>query len=664
MGRASRLEWPDRRARGAARRVLKYSEAGLRFFAALAILVMATGFGLAEPLPQVVPVESPAGAVLAELEAGHAFCGLNDGGLLAPRHARPGNAGGMSAAALSLPAASKQVDILMLYTTEAKEAYGGEEGMQRLASAHVGHANSTFSASGIAVQLRLVHLAETTWHKQNTYPNHTAELFWLAADPAAARLREETGADLVSLITKDLRGTAFLLDAFSIVGNNSTVFTHEIGHNFGAQHDQPNANGCSGCKSYSYGYVFQAGGLRYGDIMAYAGLRFPLFSNPLMTWQGEAAGTATADNARAINEVAAEVAGWRAPKTPGLQNAKRVPPGFAFELAGPSSAAGKYAIEYTEDYRTWTRLAELTHTGRNTGFTDLSAERGVARRFYRAVRDGVIASGQVGFVRKTLPPGFSMVGNPLDRGDNRIAALWANPPSGVVIHKFDAERQVSMPNEFKGGAWENPDMSVAPGEGVIVENTSGAEVVLEFIGQVRSAFSVHIYKDWSIVSSPVPEAGRLSSVLGFPRGQAYGDRVRRMADADGSLTTYVSMGDFWAGGPDPVIELGEAFWVYKPGWMQESAEQNWARVFLAADGRRMDLGEAEAEMRLAIEKLDAGYLRLSWPETAEAWALEATSALGPNAYWVAVEMEPVPANGRLSVEMPADAGFLAFRLVK
>jgi hypothetical protein len=70
---------------------------------------------------------------------------------------------------------------------------------------------------------------------------------------------------------------------------SNSVVSHELGHNFGCQHDRDNAGGSAGAYSYSYGYRFYGqNGKGYRTIMAYNDqsgtyTRLGYFSNPNVT---------------------------------------------------------------------------------------------------------------------------------------------------------------------------------------------------------------------------------------------------------------------------------------------------------------------------------------------------------------------------------------------
>jgi hypothetical protein len=97
------------------------------------------------------------------------------------------------------------------------------------------------------------------------------------------------------------------------------MYAHEIGHNLGCAHDRD--NGSTARFTYSYGLQAPSGAFR--TVMAYAtGFCYPCtrvahFSNPNVTYGGEATGVSqsspiSADNAATINFTRTEMAGYRA----------------------------------------------------------------------------------------------------------------------------------------------------------------------------------------------------------------------------------------------------------------------------------------------------------------------------------------------------------------
>lgn len=225
-----------------------------------------------------------------------------------------------------------RIDVLVLYTTAARIAAGGTNGIESLIVTSVNLTNSSYGNSLVNPRLRLVHMAETSYTESlsggtdldrltDTNDGHIDE---------AHSLRNTYGADLVALIVNDFDvcGIAWLMTsnspsfqslAFSVTARgcaaSNLTFAHELGHNQGCQHDRDNAG--TGIYPYAYGYRFQSGGLKR-TIMAYdPGTRVNHFSNPDVLYNGVPTGVPIgivgqeAHNAQTINNTALTVSQYR-----------------------------------------------------------------------------------------------------------------------------------------------------------------------------------------------------------------------------------------------------------------------------------------------------------------------------------------------------------------
>jgi hypothetical protein len=472
---------------------------------------------------------------------------------------------------------------MIFYTGAAREAYGEAAIRERMVLS-IAFLNEAFNRSGVKAKCRLIHAEEVTWHAET--PQAADELYWLASDSTVAELRDRFGADLVSLLVREGRptgGMAQLPGSFSVFNGSPFVFAHECGHNLGCNHDRANAGYTATSSGCNFGYVFRPAGsaITYGDIMSYDCCQFQEFSNPNRFFRGAATGipeghldeagySDAADNVSTLNRSVLYAAGTRIPQAAFLEAPRITAAGtqFKFQVSGP--VTGLCTIERSADRRSWTVLTNCWLDGTVTEVSDSPA--GTAQ-YYRARLGGRWFSTRLGYVKKELPVGFSMVANPLDGVDNTVAFLFPALPEGTQLYKWIEGRQVWQCNSFSLGEWDDPAMTLHPGEGVVVRNQSGAPLSIAFAGEVLPAFHNRVPGQLSIRSSATPDSGLLTSVLNYiPFGA--GGQVFRMVN--GVYAAYTWDGGSWSP-EEPVIEVGEAFWCRNPvnplTWFRVSEEE-------------------------------------------------------------------------------------------
>jgi len=233
------------------------------------------------------------------------------------------------------------VDLLVVYTSAAKAKEGGQAAMEALITLGVDSANQAYSNSQIAMQLRLVRMAEVTYTESGIMNTDLTRLRNTADGilDQVHQLRDQHKADLVALIVDNggnscgiayvmangpsasFASYAFSVTARDCIANNTLA--HELGHNMGDAHDR--ATGGTGVYPYSYGYRDEVG--KFRTIMAYgcptvSCPRVKYFSNPRLLYNGRPLGidhatnpVNSADNARSMNDVRHIVAAWRAATT-------------------------------------------------------------------------------------------------------------------------------------------------------------------------------------------------------------------------------------------------------------------------------------------------------------------------------------------------------------
>lgn len=230
------------------------------------------------------------------------------------------------------------IDIMVVYTDDARVAAGGVAAMQAEVELAEFDVNLSFLNSGINTQVNIVHSYEVNYNETRisdvdldciTYENDNC------LDGIHA-VRDAYNADVVVMIGSwydDACGVAWFQDfihvsfeawAFAVVDQwcsvNAHTFAHELGHIMGADHDLYALDYVfDGAFPYNHGYVNVAGQwlttMAYDDecydqgVICYQ-LRY--WSTPWLAVDGVPIGDqATADNVRVLNNTAYTVANFR-----------------------------------------------------------------------------------------------------------------------------------------------------------------------------------------------------------------------------------------------------------------------------------------------------------------------------------------------------------------
>merc|ERR1719145_202403 len=254
---------------------------------------------------------------------------LGDRNLLSDRH---------------LQTSDTEIDVMVVWTAKAEckrankpesctRNASTESGMRGLIDLAVEETNVAYANSGIPARLRLVHAAILPGYVEPGFGDSLSQM----RSQTDGQLdyihtwREQYGADVVAMLIDDPQycGLGYLGPRkdlmFSVTAWNCATglytFGHEIGHNFGCNHDKGTTNTCSNQAVYAYGYrdpqarfrSVMAYGCRTGQCDNNAGgycTRAQMFSTPDIQYNGLPIGAADVDNARRINEKRVEVAGY------------------------------------------------------------------------------------------------------------------------------------------------------------------------------------------------------------------------------------------------------------------------------------------------------------------------------------------------------------------
>ncbi len=264
------------------------------------------------------------------------------------------------------------IDLMIVYTPQARDAAGGQAAIEALINQRVSELNTANAVSQVAFQWRLVHAMLVDYNESGDISTDLKAL----QTPADGVLdgvhsaRDAYHADLVTMLisqgTGGACGLAYMLgkldpwyqsygfgvtalDYAEPYSCSSLTLAHELGHNLGSAHDHGSSNGGA---IFPYAYGYQSPKRTFRDIMAYdcpGGCpQINQWANPDVWYAGEPTGVDfetdpanAADLARTFNETRGIVANFRAncsqsPPTPTQPPGGATPTKTAQPTANPT----------------------------------------------------------------------------------------------------------------------------------------------------------------------------------------------------------------------------------------------------------------------------------------------------------------------------------------
>jgi len=189
----------------------------------------------------------------------------------------------------------------------------------------------------------------------------------------------------------------------------------------------------------------------------------------------------------------------------------------------------------------------------------------------------IVSVNVVGYVNLSLPPGDSLIANPLYYTNNTVAFWWPDAPDGAQVLKYLPEIQGYAVSTFDAlaGAWSDPEFEIGLGQGFFFRNTSTETITQTFVGEVLQGRLVnHLPAGPSMKGSLVPQEGSINTLHQIPGLD--GDIIKFWVNngeggGDYILSTFISSENAWV--PDLNLGVGQGFWIEK----QEA--QDWVRFF-------------------------------------------------------------------------------------
>ena len=261
--------------------------------------------------------------------------------------------------------------------------------------------------------------------------------------------------------------------------------------------------------------------------------------------------------------------------------------GNLISLQFPTSPDVPYVVECSANLQMWMTLAAAPVVGPG-GIATVTDQVGAnPARFYRlrlTAKSGIYSFNVVGYVAIPIVPGATLLAKPLLGHDPLLTTALPVVPDSSVFYKVGSSgAEVSFYDSFLAPCWinESGDTStttLAPGEGGLFLSETSTRLM--FVGEVPQGTLVnYLPAGLSLCSSIVPQAGRIAADLGLVPD--FGDIIYRWNVANQVYHGFMYDPDFmawidldswdWVG--EPVMGLGEAFWV------KTAFPKTWTRPF-------------------------------------------------------------------------------------
>ena len=178
----------------------------------------------------------------------------------------------------------------------------------------------------------------------------------------------------------------------------------------------------------------------------------------------------------------------------------------------------------------------------------------------------VYSVNAVGYINKNLPAGFSMIANQLNTTNNTIGNLLTTLPNGANFYKWNGSAFDIATYFF--GAWDQPAITLNPGEGGFVNVASVSTVT--FVGEVpQGTLANAVPTGFSIRSSQVPQAGAVD-LLGLVVSN--GDNLYKWNVNTSAYDIFTYFFGAWSPST-PTVDVGESV------FLNASAPTTWNRTF-------------------------------------------------------------------------------------
>jgi len=168
----------------------------------------------------------------------------------------------------------------------------------------------------------------------------------------------------------------------------------------------------------------------------------------------------------------------------------------------------------------------------------------------------------------TYPSGYSLICSPFMTTNNYISEVFEDfsPQTNITVYKFVNGEYEAGNTYYPGYGWGNPNQTLSPGEGFMVNSPCPWTNV--FIGRVIRSSTNNLNTGGNLIGSVYPLAGAIDTTLSLTPDT--GDCVYVFTNGVGYGPANAYFMTFWGGG-SPFLEIGQAVYynsVNSKNWVQ------------------------------------------------------------------------------------------------
>lgn len=166
---------------------------------------------------------------------------------------------------------------------------------------------------------------------------------------------------------------------------------------------------------------------------------------------------------------------------------------------------------------------------------------------------------------------YFLASNPLNLSVNSLAAVFPDAPANTIVYTLSGGTFSKFTKRSTGWTGTGAaDVRLDPGVGFFIQNTTGADLNLTFVGEVmQGTVSTSYPAGYSLLGSKIPQTGKVETDLKLAAQN--GDEVYQL-NASGAYVKSTKRTTSWSPS-EPTVDVGTGF------FLNAKAAGTWSRTF-------------------------------------------------------------------------------------